>query len=68
MQVSQGIGIISDIGMKDIIKRHILDIEPYRPGRPVDEVRRESAAFRGAFGSWTVAETFVLNRYRKRAE
>ncbi|MGE2835122.1 hypothetical protein [Mycobacterium sp. SMC-4] len=28
----------------------------------------ESAAFRGAFGSWTVAETYVLNRYRKRAE
>lgn len=28
----------------------------------------QSASFRGAFTGWTVAETFTLNRYRKRAE
>lgn len=28
----------------------------------------QSVSFRGAFTGWTVAETFTLNRYRKRAE
>jgi hypothetical protein len=33
-----------------------------------EAVGPQSASFRGAFTGWTVAETFCLNRYRKRAE
>ncbi len=32
-----------------------------------EAVGPQSAAFRGAFGSWTVAELFCLNRFRTRA-
>lgn len=33
-----------------------------------ESVGPQSVSFRGAFTGWTVAETFTLNRYRKRAE
>ncbi len=33
-----------------------------------ESVGPQSVSFRGAFTGWTVAESFTLNRYRKRAE
>lgn len=33
-----------------------------------ESIGPQSVSFRGAFTGWTVAETFTLNRYRKRAE
>lgn len=33
-----------------------------------ESVGPQSVSFRGAFTGWSVAETFTLNRYRKRAE
>jgi len=38
-------------------------------GFPIDQTAGEfSQSLRGAFGGWTLAEQFVLNRYRVRAQ
>jgi histidinol-phosphate aminotransferase len=33
--------LVNDMALKDIIRPHILDLEPYQPGKPIEEVERE---------------------------